>query len=151
MTPKKSEEKISDVQNINLLTKKIVSVNVKQYCNVQFPYDKVEDLNPDEILADLVFWHDLITEFEKTKNDKPVETPGEIEVIKKWGECGSYNLIYTTGTGKNNKVWHAFECQDCTQEYQGKPVKTKNWTSYKKTTVDNLVDEDDLPDDDVPF
>jgi len=142
--------KKKDTDNVEAVPFKGASVNIKQYCNVHFPYNNIDELDRDEILADLVYWYDLISEFEKTRNEKVSEVPGDIEVVKECTECGSDNLVYTTGTGKNGKIWHAFDCQDCTKEYQGKQVPTKIFTTYKKAVVNNLVD--DLPDDDAaPF
>ena len=145
MTPKKDKPDVTT-------TTKLASINVKQFCNVQFSYTDINELDQNEILTDLIFWHDLISDFEKARNEiiSTIEIPGDIEIIKKCPDCGSDNLVYTTGTGKNGKIWHAFDCQDCTKEYLGKQVPTKTFTNYKKNVVNNLVD--DLPDDDAsPF
>lgn len=53
---------------------KQANMNIKQYCNVVFPYTDIKQLNRDVILADMRFWRDICAEYDAFKGTPAATT-----------------------------------------------------------------------------
>ena len=151
-----TEKKIIEGKVIPMSTGKTANVNIKQYSNILYEFTDVNLLDRNEVLNDMLFWYDIINEFDNIRNKKitksEAQVPDEIIVKDKCRLCGSTNLKFLQGTNaKSGKIWYAFECQECTEEFNGKQFKTKTFTEFKKDKMMDKVMEDDLPEEDVPF
>lgn len=148
--------KIVEGKPLPISTGKTANINIKQYSNLLYEFNNIEDLDKNVILDEMLFWYDLVNEFDKkrdrkiSKNEETI--PGDIVEIKKCRACGSENLKFVQGTNaKSGKIWYAFECQECTEEFNGKTYRTKTFTDFKKDRMLEKVMEEDIPEQDIPF
>jgi hypothetical protein len=156
MVEKTDKKIINEGKVIPMGTGKTANINIKQYSNILYEFDKVEDLDRDEVISDLIFWYDVINDFDKQRNVKVNKAEAvvsdDIIPITECRKCGSENIKPVNGTNaKTGKIWYAYECQECTEEFNGKQYKTKTFTDFKKDRVLEKVMEEDIPEEDVPF
>jgi hypothetical protein len=116
-----------------------ISLNLRPYCNLLYPYETIEKVNKAQILADVEFWADVLNDIDVVMaTNKPAlkapEAPEEVEIITKCQKCNGCNLVYSTGVSKTTgKQWYAFDCQDCGTERNGETYPTRNFTRLKRT------------------
>jgi len=133
-----------------------ISLNLRPYCNLTYPYVTIADLDKEAILADVKYWGEVLVEIDSIMKDfgtKPATAPAGVEVVTSCKNCGSANLVYSTGTSQSNgKVWYAYDCQDCNTERGGKTYPTRNFANMTTTVSTNASKVMGLQDDDeVPF
>jgi len=136
------------------VNKPTISLNLRPYCNLAYPYESIEDLDRDQILADVKFWGEVLKDIDVIMADfNKVEIPSGVEVLTKCKECGSSNLVFSSGTSKaSGKPWYAFDCQDCTTKRGDKTYPTRNFVNMKTTVSADAAEGMGLAsDDEVPF
>ena len=135
------------------VNEKTVSLNLRPYCNLLYPYASIEEVDKESVLEDVKFWADVLISIDSIMNVKSnvVETvPDDIDVITECPKCGGSNLKFTTGQSKaNGKTWYGFDCQDCVTERGGQEYPTRTFTRKKPISSGSelfgLPDDDDAP------
>jgi len=138
----------------NEVNKPTISLNLRPYCNLLYPYVKIEDIDREQLLEDVKFWGDVLKDIDTIMgvSNKP-EIPSNVEVLTKCKTCGGSNLVFSTGVAKaTGKAWYAFDCQDCSTSRNGKDYPTRNFANLKQTaSVDTAEGMGLALDEDVPF
>lgn len=166
MVKKETEEVVTPIG----ATKKTANINIRPYSNLLIEYVSIDDLNADEILADIQFFNDIIIANEslmkasnQTSSPAGAATPAakldipdgydEVSVCPK---CGSKNLTLKTGTGARG-VWYAVDCADCktpskqdaSKEYPTRTFINKSGSKVAPKPPKPPVMDDE--DDEYPF
>jgi hypothetical protein len=136
-----------------------ISINLKPFSNITYQFTDVNELDKDKIINDAKFWLDVLTDIEAlsktlTKPAAKPTVPSNIKVITKCPKCGSADLTYSTGTSsKTGRVWHAFDCGECTSSKDGKTFPTRSFADIIQEDAPKKkskpIIEDDM--DEIPF
>ncbi|MDD4804523.1 MAG: hypothetical protein PHN69_05045 [Candidatus Pacebacteria bacterium] len=139
------------------VSKSTISLNLRPYCNLLYPYETVAKIDRAVLLDDVRFWADVLVEIDAIMAPSIAaaaavaeQVPDDVEVITKCSKCGSSNLKYSTGKAKaTGKPWHAFDCQDCSTTRDGKEYPTRNFTKMKSvisaSEAFGMSDDEDIP------
>ena len=136
------------------VNEKTISINLRPYCNLLYPYATVDKLDKEVILDDVRYWADVLKDIDTIMGDvNKFEVPANVEIITKCKECGGSNLVFSTGKSQSNgKTWYAFDCQDCKTERNGNEYPTRNFANAIQSDAMTATDGMGLPDDEtVPF
>ena len=131
-----------------------ISLNLRPYCNLLYPYTTINDLDKEVVLDDVRYWADVLKDIDVIMGEASKATiPANVEVLTKCKGCGSSDLVFATGKSQaNGKVWYAFDCQSCKTTRGDNEYPTRNFVNAIQPSASSAADEMGLPaDDEVPF